>query len=165
LRIGGEVVTAMTDEDLPAVRRRLGMLERGKAVKMDIVREGTEISVELTPREKGEVEGDLLELKRWNFTAKAINKYEDPDLYFQRSEGVFIYSVKYPGNANDAGLGESDIIISIGGEPIKTLDDLEKIYDKAIENIEKKPRLLFSIERGGVVRQIVLNFMRDYEKE
>ncbi|MFW6286916.1 MAG: trypsin-like peptidase domain-containing protein [Candidatus Sumerlaeota bacterium] len=168
VKIGGEPVTAMTDEDLPRVRRRLGMLERGKSVEMEFVRDEKSMKVMkvmLTPREKGEVEGDLLELKRWDFTAKAINKFEDPDLYFQRSEGVFIYSVKYPGNARNAGLNERDIIVSIDGDPIETLEQLEKAHEKALENIEKKPRLLFTIERNGMIRQVVLNFMRDFAKE
>jgi hypothetical protein len=31
-------------------------------------------------------------------------QFDAPDLYFQRNEGVFVFGVKYPGNAADCGL-------------------------------------------------------------
>ncbi|MCX7046532.1 MAG: trypsin-like peptidase domain-containing protein [Candidatus Sumerlaeota bacterium] len=165
VKVDGQPATAMTDEDIPAYRRRFGMLAKNKPSVMEIVRNGAVKSIEITPREKGKVEGDLLELKRWDFTVRTINQFDNPDLYFQRQEGVFIFSVKYPGNAANAGLSAEDILLKIEGQEVKTLDDVRKAHQAAIENVAAKPRIVLTILRNGLMRQIVLNFSRDFEKE
>jgi serine protease Do len=165
LQINGEDVTAMWEEDLPAVRRQLGMLTKGKDATFLVQRGEKTIEVKVAPREKGDVEGDELDCPRWDLAVKAINQFDNPGLYFYHKQGVFVYGIKYPGNASDAGLQEKDIILKIGDTSVQTLEDVENAYDKAMENIDHKHRILFTIERNGLMKQIVMNFKRDYEKE
>jgi S1-C subfamily serine protease len=165
LAINDQPITAVWEEDLPAVRRRLGMLPKGKPATVRLRRDDQEITVQLTPREKGKVEGEELDLPRWDMTVKTINQFENEDLYFYRNKGVFVFGVKYPGNAASAGLKEKDIILKIGKNEIETLADVQDVYDRALDNLEKKHRLLVTVLRNGLMRQIVLDFSRDYEKE
>jgi serine protease Do len=165
LEVNGRPITARTEEDMPAVWRLLGTLPLGKPATLKIDRAGKALEIALTPREKGDVEGEELACPRWDFSVKTINQFDNPDLYFHRKTGVFVYGVKYPGNASDAGLSRSDILLKIDGKPVATLDDVRKIHEAALEQIDKKHRVVVTVLRNGLLCQIVLDFLRDYEKE
>lgn len=165
LTVNGEKLVGMTQEDLPTLRRRLGMLPKGQAAKIEFSRKGETKTVEVTPREKGRVEGEQLDCPRWDFTVKAINQFDNPDLYFHRKEGVFIYGIKYPGNAAGAGLAQQDIVVKIDGREVKTLADVKEVHKAAVANVNAKHRAVFSLLRNGELRQVVLDFSRDFEKE
>jgi serine protease Do len=163
--IAGAPITAMTEEDLPAVRRRLATLPMGTPVEIALVRDGAALTVELVPRDKGKVEGDELVCGRWNLTVKTINQFDNPDLYFHRKEGVFIYGMTMPGNAAAAGLRRGDILLQIDGKPVATLDDVRAIYAAAIDGISAKHRVPVSVLRNGLLHQLVLDYLRDYTRE
>lgn len=165
IRINGEAVTAGTEEDLPGLRRMIGLLEKGKPAKFDIIRGEEEMTIEITPRKKGKVEGEELDCPRWDFTVKAINQFDNPRLYFQRKEGVFVFGIKYPGNAASSDLSTEDIILKIDSTEIRTLEDVTAAHKEALENIDTKHRIVITVLRGGFMRQIVLDFSRDYEKD
>jgi serine protease Do len=165
IRVGTESLTATTEEDLPGIRRKLGLLEKEKPVEIEIVRNNEKMTVQLTPTEKGKVQGDELDCPRWDFTVKTINQFENPDLHYYRKEGVFIYGIKFPGNAAQSGLRAQDIILKIDGKEVKTLDDVRSIHKAAIGTVQNKNRCIFTILRNGLMQQIVLDFSRDYEKQ
>jgi len=165
VKVGGKAVTALTDEDLPAVRRMLGLLPKHQKVAFDLVRGDKPLAVEIEPREKGKVEGAELDCPRWDLTVREINQFDNPDLFFYRAKGVFVYGVKGPGNAELAGLRPLDIVVKIDGREVTTLDDVRAIHKEAIENLKTKHRAIFSVLRNGLVRQVVLDFSRDFSKE
>jgi serine protease Do len=165
LRIGDKPVTAVTTEDLPALRRQLGLLPKFAPVKVRLLRDGKPLDLELTPTEKGRVEGKELDCPRWDLTVKTINRFDNPDLYFHRKEGVFVFGVKSPGNAADSGLRKFDILVKIEGQEVKTLADIETIHTNSLRQINEKPRWVFSVLRNGLLRQVVLDISRNYEQE
>jgi S1-C subfamily serine protease len=165
LRIGGRPVTALTAEDLPAVRRLIGLLPKHQKVKIDFLRGDKPMTVEIEPREKGKVEGAELDCPRWDLTVREINQFDNPDLFFYRDKGVFIYGVKSPGNAGAAGLRPQDVIVKIDDKDVATLDDVRAIHKAALEGLKTKTRAIFSVLRNGLVRQVVLDYSRDYSKE
>jgi serine protease Do len=165
MKIGGAAVTAMTDEDLPAVRRTLGLLPKNKPVKFELLRDGKTETVEIEPREKGKVEGEELDCPRWDLTVKEINQFDNPDLFVYKSKGVFIFGVKEPGNASAANLRSHDIIVKIDNKDVATLDDVKAIHKATLDNIAANHRIVFHVLRAGLLRQIVLDFSRDYSKE
>ena len=165
LRINGKAVAAMWEEDLPAVRKLVGLLAKGKPAKLEIQRDGKKMTVVMTPREKGKVEGDELGCPRWDMSVKSINQFDNPNLYFHRKKGVYVFATKYPGNASSAGLQEKDIILKIGKDKITTLDDLKKVHKAALANIKQNHKVLVVVLRGGLMRQVLLDFSRDHERE
>ena len=118
----------------------------------------------MKPTAQGQVEGDELDCPRWDFTVKAINQFDNPDLHFQREKGVFVYGVKYPGNAA-AVFQQKDILLKVDGKDIATLDDVKGYHRDAVANLAAKSRAVFTILRNGLMRQVVLYFSRNYEKE
>jgi serine protease Do len=165
LRIAGVPVTAMTDEDLPALRRLIGLLPKHQKVKFEVLRAKQPMTLEIEPREKGKVEGEELDCPRWDFTVKQINQFDNPDLYFYRPKGVFIFGVKGPGNAQQAGLHRGDIIVKIEGKEVTTLEEVKALHQEAIANVAAKHRLILSVLRNGLLQQVVLDYLRDFEKE
>lgn len=163
--IGGRPCTAMTEEDLPAVRMTFGLLEKGAPVALEVVRGDATRTVSLTPREQGRLEGEELDCPRWDLTVKAINQFERADLHFYRAEGVFVLGLKQPGNAAGSGLRPGDILLDVDGQEVKTLDDVRRLHQAALEKVASKHRAVFTVIRGGQRRVLVLDFARDFSKE
>ena len=136
-----------------------------EAAEVEVVRGGERVVLSLVPREKGEVEGKELALERWDFTVKSINQFENPDLYFYRKEGVFVFGVKWPGNAATAGLARGDILLKIDGEDVGSIEDVRALHEKLVADVEAKHRVVLSVMRRGLLRQVVLDYRRDHEKE
>lgn len=164
LTVNGQRFDGQTQEDLPGLRRFLGLLPKGQTARFELISKGKSRIAEVTPREKGQVEGEQLDCPRWDFTAKAINQFDNPDLHFQRKEGVFIYGVKFPGNAAAAGLSQQDILLKINGREVKNLSDVKTIHAETLKNLDSKHRAVIALLRNGEMRQLVLDFSRDFEK-
>jgi S1-C subfamily serine protease len=165
VRINGEAITATTEEDLPNVRRFFALLPKGEPARIELVRSEETVKLELIPREKGEVEGEEFVCERWDLTVKMINQFDNPNLYFHRKEGVFAYGMKYPGNAASSGLQAQDIILKLDGTPVTTLEDVEQVYERSIEQIDEEHRMVVVVLRNGLMRQLVLDYLRDYSRE
>jgi serine protease Do len=165
LRVDGKPVAAMTDEDLPEVRRVFGLLPRSKPVTLEVLRGTQPVTLSLTPREKGVVEGEALALSRWDCTAKVINQFDNPDLYFHRKQGVFVFGLKYPGNAQSAGLQSEDILLKVDDTAVSTLEELRKVHAASVEKVRDKPRIMLTVLRNGLMRQVVLDISRDHSRE
>ena len=93
------------------------------------------------------------------------DQFDNPDLYFHRQKGVFVFATKYPGNAANAGLQRNDIILRVDGTDVTTLADVEGVHKRTVESVAQKSRIVFTVLRAGLTRQIVLDFARDYSKE
>jgi serine protease Do len=165
LKIGGRAVAAVTEEDLPAVRRLIGLLPKNQPVRIDFLRGAKAMHARLLPREKGKVEGDQLDCPRWDFTVREINQFDNPELYFHRKRGVFVYGVKQPGNAEDAGLRRLDILLKIDGKDVAALGDVKRLHQAALAAIDTQHRVIVTVLRNGLVRQALLDYLRDFEKE
>jgi S1-C subfamily serine protease len=123
------------------------------------------MTVELEPREKGKVEGDQLDCPRWDFTAREINQFDNPELFFYRKKGVFVYGVKEPGNAALAGLHPQDAIVKVDGKEVTSLDEVKALHKASLENVGTRHKMVLSVLRNGLARQVVLDYLRDFEKE
>jgi serine protease Do len=165
VRLNDAALDALTIEDMPAVQRALGTLPLDQPAKLRVRRGTVERDVTMTPREKGAVEGEECACARWDFSIKAINQFDNPELYFHRKTGVFVFGVREPGNASSAGLRRDDIVLKAGATEITTLDDLRAAHKAAIADVQKQPKIVLSILRNGLLRQVVLDFSRDYERQ
>jgi serine protease Do len=165
LKINGQPVNGVAEEDLPAIRRQLGMLPKLKPAKFELTRDGKPLSVELIPREKGKVQGEELDCPRWDFTVKSINQFDNPDLFFHRKAGVFIFGIKNAGNAARSGLQPEDILLKVNDKDVATLDDVKAIHKATLADVDQHPRLMLMVLRNGLLKQVVIDISRDYSKE
>jgi len=123
------------------------------------------VTITLTPREKGKVEGEVVALERWDCSVSSINQFENPDLYFQKKEGVFVYGVKYPGNATAGGLQRMDILLKINDTTVTTLADVRAAHAETVKTYTDKPRVILTVLRNGLMRQVVLDISRDFNRQ
>jgi serine protease Do len=165
LKINGKSITALTEEDLPAVRERLALAEADKPMELLVRRGAEELTLKVTPRIKGKTQGEQKDFPRWDFTAASINQFDNADLYFHRKQGVFVKGIKQPGNAVTSGLQPNDIVLRIGQGEIKSLEELTTAHQAAMTNVDKEHRILLTVLRNGMMRQVVLDFSRDYAKQ
>ena len=162
--VNGRPVTARTSEDLPGLRREIGLLPETDPIRLSVVRPDAPDPLEIViePRAKGAVEGAEREFKRWDFSAKEINQFATPSLYLRRNRGVYVLGVKDDGNA-DTKLHDEDIILSVDGRDIVTLDDLAAAHAEAIKALPDRHRSLFTVQRKGRTLRIPVDYLKDNE--
>jgi serine protease Do len=165
LAINGQEVSAKYVEQLPAARRVLAALKPGTAAEFLIDRKGTQKTVKVTPVAKGEFEGKDFDAKRWNMTIKGISRYATPQLYFFHNKGVYIQGVRWPGNAQNAGLRTADIVVSVDGTDIVSVEQFEKVYKKILADKKREKKILFTVKRGPDTKPIVLDYRKNYKEE
>jgi serine protease Do len=181
LAVNDVEVNGVNREDLPAINRLLADLPLDKEALLRIlrpttvtfldaeepilpVRPGVEemLDIRFTPFEKGKVEGDDFDCRQWNMTVKAINEFANPNLSFFRKEGVFIQGVKYPGNAAQAQLREGDILLTVDGKDIVSLDDLKAAYQAAVGDATREKKVRIVLMRAGMSCYAVLDWAAQY---
>ena len=156
----------MNVEDLPALERRLGRLPFGKDVAFTVERGGKALEIKVAPCEKGRVEGEQKAYERWGLTAKEINQFAEPELAFFAPEGgLYVAATSWEGNASVSGLKRKDVILSIDGKPVKTIADLDPIYEAALKGLPGKYKMRVEVSRKGRPMQFILNYLEDTEKE
>ncbi|MBP5226223.1 MAG: trypsin-like peptidase domain-containing protein [Kiritimatiellae bacterium] len=166
IAIDGDPVTVRDSENLPALVRKLGHMPIGTPARFTVIREGKELEIAITPLEKGEVEGSEKVFERWGFTAKVINQFDTPDLaFFATDGGLFVFATSWDGNASRSGLNERDIILTVDGKPMKTIEELEAVYDACMQKLPEKSQISMTVLRKGRKVQLVLNYREDTEKE
>ena len=152
-------------EMLPEIWRRLADLPADKPAAMQLRRGSETIRVIVTPEDKGRLEGEDYDCRRWNMTLKEINKYRTPSLYYLMPKGVYIQGIKYPGNAAASGLARQDIIVKIDNKPIETIADVKKIHEQIMQDRQREKKVMFEVLRAGLRKWIVLDYRRDYDAE
>ncbi len=165
LKVGGTPAEGTYAEMLPAIWRRLADLPADQPTPMEL-RRGTEtVQVTVTPEDKGRLEGEDCDCRRWNMTLKEINKYRTPSLYYLTPKGVYIQGIKYPGNAAGSGLAYQDIVLKIDNQPVQTIVDIKRVYEQVMQDQQREKKVMFEVLRGGLRKWIVLDYRRDYEQE
>ncbi len=162
--IGEVPVKGTFQEELPAINTLLGDLEVDKELRVSLQRGAEPKSVSLVPREKGQVEGEDLELEQWSMTVKAINEFEHPSLAFYARKGVFVQGLRYPGNASGAGLRRNDILVKVDGVSVESIEDLRRVYVACVGAERHEKRVLLEVLRGGATKQLVLDYSTKYDE-
>ena len=170
LAVNGQPLDAVYVEDLPAVRRRLAELAPGAGAEFTVRRKGQDLKLAITPVDTGEFEGEDFDCKRWNMTVKGISRYATPQLYYFRKQGVYVQGVRWPGNAQDAGIQGGDIIVSVEDEKKNSVEitdvaQLKGIYEKLLADPKREKKVLLVIKRGAYTKPIILDYRRDYKEE
>ncbi|MEM7164690.1 MAG: trypsin-like peptidase domain-containing protein [Planctomycetota bacterium] len=162
LAVGGQETDGLLYEHLPAINTLLADLPKNEPVEVLVQRGPETFPRSMEPRAKGDVEGEDLELERWNMTVKAINEFQHPLPHFHAGAGVFVQGTRSPGNADEAGLERGDVIRDIDGTDVRTLADLKKIYERAVKRTGKEQKVLITVLRDGYRRQLVLDYSTKY---
>ncbi|MBQ4479857.1 MAG: trypsin-like peptidase domain-containing protein [Victivallales bacterium] len=159
LAYNGHRVTAVNQEDIPDVARQLAMLPLDQPSEFLLERNGQQFSVLLQPGDKGKAELTEREFPRWGFSAKEINRFEQPTLHFYAPDGgVFVFGIsdEYRGRME---LKRNDIIVSVNGEEIHTLEELQTVYGRCLETETIGKKLTVAVIRSGRRMQQIITLL------
>lgn len=171
LSVNGREVRGINHEDIPGVNRLLAELPVGEQAVLTLrpsaqrADEGAVRSATFAPMEKGRVEGDDFDCRRWNMTVKAINEFATPTLHFFQPRGIYIQGVKHPGNATSAGLKPGDIILEMDGVPVEGMGKFQEMYRTIIGDAARDKKVIFTVMRAGLKNYHVLDYAPLYGQE
>ncbi len=148
-------VDARFEEDLPKVRKIVADLPIGEQVSLKILRGDSPMQMKMITEEKVSVKGGQSEFPEWGFTAVELTPELARRAQLAGRSGALI-SGSQPGSiAAISGLSQGDIILSIDGETVASLDGFTQAYQKRLES--KQKLVMLFVQRGAVTRFVLLN--------
>lgn len=151
-------------EELPGIRNHFANLTADTSVTLKIKRNNEIINKKLNLIQKGKVEGENFEAKRWNMTFKEINKFDTPLFAFFKEKGVFVLGVDSPGNGELSGFMIGDIILKVDDKEINTLDEIKKLYSESLLKNDANKKYLFEVFRKSSHNFLLLDYKTDFKK-
>ena len=55
--------------------------------------------------------------------------------------------------------------MKIDGAAVRTLDDVQSRHEKSLSSIESRHKVVITVLRSGLMRQVVLDFLPEYERD
>jgi len=154
LRMNGQNI-----EDMQDVRRLLQSSNNTKAVAIDLVRDGKQMTVNVTPEVK---EAKSFRFGQRNYIGVELQELnKDLGSYFNADSGALIVRVQPESPAAKAGLQAGDVIVNFGGKKVESPEDVVN----SMENLEGGQASEITVLRHG--KQMTLNVQpeqRDNER-
>jgi serine protease Do len=149
LSVAGKPTDVRFDEQLPDFIRITTSLPIGKKVDAVILRDGKEIKVQIEAAERGELFPKQKELKQWGITARNISPLMRREMKRDSMEGVLVGTVRPGGPAGEAkpALEYRDVILDIGGTPVKSLAGLIAATEKLTADKTEPTPVIVTFER------------------
>jgi len=154
LKLNGEPTNVRFPEELAPLRKRIADLPIGSKATLTLKR--GEKTLELTATTEA-LEGYFGEERGFTVWGLSVRTVTRP--YADRKElddptGVWVTSRTQDLPAEKAGLEMDDVIGSIGGKPVKTMDDFAKLYAASVAR--KDPAIPLQVRHGRSVKTLVL---------
>jgi serine protease Do len=156
LEMDGQPVSARFVEELPAFYKNIASRVPGSQFTAKVLHGDQELSVTLTTRPLGQLQGEDFECAEWGFTVRDITRQMQLTNQLRDSLGVFVTGVKRVGPSDLGGLRQGDVVRAINREPVDRLADFTARYQALLD--EKSEKVLLTVKRNGATRLVVLNF-------
>ncbi len=149
LSLGGKETNVRFDEQMPEFMRLITSLPIGQNTEAVILRDNQELKLQLRPLERGELFPEQQELKPWGITARNISALLAREMKRPSLDGVLVGSVRSGGPAGEAkpALNNRDVILEVGGTPVKDLASLNALTEKLTAGKTEPVPVLVTFER------------------
>jgi len=154
LRVEGEPVTARFDEEIPGFYKRVADLPVGRAITLDLLRDGAPLQVAVETQEYGRPSGVDFEVAEWGFAVRSITKQMSLDQRLDGLAGVFVAGVRAGGPAEVAGLAPGDVVRRVDADAVDDLDGFRSLYDARVA--AHKTRVMLQVRRRDSGRFVLL---------
>ena len=137
------------DEQMPDLIRLVTSLPIGKPAKAVVLREGKEITCELEPTERGELNPKQRELKQWGLTVRNLSFLTAKEMKRTNQNGVLITSVRPGGPTGEAKPAPDarDILVEVQKTPVKSVEELVELTRKLTEGKTEPTPVIVAFER------------------
>ncbi|MCC6484034.1 MAG: PDZ domain-containing protein [Armatimonadetes bacterium] len=148
-QINGKPVTVRFGEDVPIFNQTIAALPVNQPVEILVSRNGKDITVRPTTVEREEAEPKERELKAWGITVRNISSPIARDLGRDKMSGAMVTGVTTSGPAADAKppIQDKDVIVKVGGRPIKSVAELVKVTSDVIGKSKERVPALVEFDR------------------
>lgn len=150
LSVNNEPMIAQFREQIPLINQFMADLPVGKPAAIRVLRDGKELTLTATTVERQKAWDDEHELRSWGITASNITYLMQRELQIDSQDGVLVSSILPSGPAGSAKppLRFSDVIVRVGGEAVKDIDDLRTVTKKVTEGKDDQVPVVVEFNRG-----------------
>jgi S1-C subfamily serine protease len=124
-------------------------LPLGKETAVKLLRGGKEMTVQVVPIERGELNPKQQELKQWGMTARNLSYLIAKEMNRTNQEGVLVASVRPGGPAGEAkpSLQSRDVLVEVNRAPVKSLEELVALTRKLTRDKSEPVPVIATFER------------------
>ena len=148
-RYDGVDVDCSIPEELPLFNRLVLGTPIGKTVAVDYRRGGEAASARVTTVGRETAQGEAQETKGWGMTTRDFTMLSVLELKRENRDGVLVETVRPGGPTSEAkpAIQPGDVIVEVGGKPVKNLGELRAVSDEATRGKDDRVPLLVGFER------------------
>lgn len=149
MALDGKPITIRFAEELPPLNLAMSQLETGKPVKMTLQRDSKTTVCTVVPDTRQPVLTKDHEFRPWGLTGRNLSMWTALELGRKATDGVLVTSIRPGGPAGQAkpDLQSGDIIVEVGGKPVRSIDELTTATKKITAGQSEPVPTLVGYER------------------
>ncbi|MHB9036271.1 MAG: PDZ domain-containing protein [Armatimonadota bacterium] len=150
LSLDGKHVLAKFREEVPLFNQFVADLPVGKTVKAVVLRDGKQITLNVTTTQRQKAIGKQDELKNWGICASDITYMMSKEMQLDSQDGAVVTGVLPSGPAGSAkpSIRENDVIVSVGKEKINNVDQLRTLTREILDRTDGLVHVIVNFVRG-----------------
>jgi serine protease Do len=151
LSLAGTPVSVRYDEEMPDVIRLTTGLPIGKEIPANVLRDGKELTLNVTPIERGELHPKETELNQWGLTVRDLSFLTAKEMKRTNQLGVLISSVRPGGPSGEAkpSLEPRDVLTEVNGTQVRDVEQLKELTRTLTGNRTEPAAVLATFERDS----------------
>jgi serine protease Do len=163
----GVDVDCSIPEELPLFNRLILGTPIGKTVAIDFRRGGDARSAQVTTIGRETAQGKAQETKSWGMTTRDFTMLSMLELKRENRDGVLVETVRPGGPVSEAkpAIDAGDIILEVGGKPVKDLKELRAVSEEATRGKEERVPMLVGFERENKRYLTVVRVGKEEEED
>ena len=149
LAVGDTPVSVKFAEELPDFNLLITELELDSPIAVTVLRDGSEQSIEVTPRLREPQLPDEYEIKPWGITIRDLSVMLAKEMKRPHSNGVMITSVRPGGPVGSAKptMNERDVIVGVGDQDISNVAEFVQATKALTKGADDPVEVLTRFER------------------
>ena len=162
LSLGGKEVTVRFAEEIPPYNQHVMRLAPGTPVEAVVLRDGERKTLTVTPDDRESVEAPVREVTALGLTGADLTSWTAKELRRADTDGVRVRGIRPGAAADDAkpSLQPGDVIVALGGEPVKNVDGLIGLADRLVKGRTVPLPVLVAFDRRSERMLTVLELAR-----
>jgi serine protease Do len=162
ISLGGKEVNVRFAEEIPPYNQHVMRLAPGTPVEAVVLRDGERKTLTVTPDDRESVEAPVREVTALGLTGADLTSWTAKEMRRASTDGVRVRGIRPGAAADDAkpSLQPGDVIVALGGEPVKNVDGLVGVADRLVKGRTEPLPVLVAFDRRAERMLTVLELAR-----
>lgn len=167
LKLGNTNTDVHFDEEMPDFMWLVSTLPLNKSIKAVLKRDGKEMTVSMTPVERGQIYLKPREVKQWGLVARDYSFLLAKEMKRTNQDGVLVTSVRAGGPAGESkpSIDAGDTIVEVNHKPIKSVEDLAALTQTLTQGKKERVSVIAVFERKAERYMTVVRVGLENEKD